>query len=571
MSQQGYRRLKPKPLEYRWIATVSLIILIFFYVVARAAWVQVVNAEWLQSEADKRSIRLLSRGAERGLILDRNGEALAVSVPVMAAYADPKAVRDGNGFADEARWDALAKVLELDTNTLLNSVQNNSGRFMYIKRQISPAVAEYITKLQIPGIRIQPESRRYYPAGEAVSQLVGITNIDEEGIEGIERTYNQHLTGSPTLERVRQALRGEIVENMVVVKEGEKPQDLTLTLDMRLQSFAYTTLKKATAYHMATSASLVLIDIPTGEILAMANTPSYNSNSRTGIQAYQMRNRAITDAYEPGSVMKPLVVAAVLEKGLHRYDDQINTSPGFMRLRGGTVRDSSNLGTASIGSLLVRSSNMGMAKMALTMPVQELVDFYSAFGFGQHTGIYLEGESAGYLPMRSRWSQHEQATLSFGYGLMATPLQVARMYATLGAGGISYPSTIIKSDQPPVGVRVLSEETANHVIEMLKGVPRQGGTAARAAVDGYEVAGKTGTSRKAIAGGYGADYVATFAGIAPANNPRLAMAVVINEPKGDQYYAGVVAAPVFSEVMAGALKMLNIEPTIAASARSTGT
>ncbi len=408
MSQQGHRRLKPKPLEYRWIATISLILLIFFYVVARAAWVQVVKAEWLQSEADTRSIRLLSRGAERGMILERNGEVLAVSVPVMAAYADPKAVRDGNGFVDEARWDALAKILELDRDALLSSVQNNTGRFMYIKRQISPTVAEYITKLKIPGIRIQPESRRYYPAAEVVSQLVGITNIDEEGIEGIERTYNQYLTGSPTLERVRQALRGEIVENMVVVKEGEKPQDLTLTLDMRLQSFAYTTLKKATAYHMATSASLVLIDIPTGEILAMANTPSYNSNSRTGIQAYQMRNRAITDAYEPGSVMKPLVVAAVLEKGLHRYDDQINTSPGFMRLRGGTVRDSSNLGTASISSLLVRSSNMGMAKMALTMPVQELVDFYSAFGFGQHSGIYLEGESAGYLPMRSRWSANRE-------------------------------------------------------------------------------------------------------------------------------------------------------------------
>ncbi|WP_298443245.1 penicillin-binding transpeptidase domain-containing protein [uncultured Ferrimonas sp.] len=561
MSRQGKRKTKPEAIDWRLMAAAGLIMLVFMAIVSRAAWIQVIEPERLRYEADMRTLRTTTTDVQRGMVTDRNGEMLAVSVPVMAAYADPKMVRDGNGFDDIRRWTALANVLEVNQQKLVGRVRDSKGRFVYLKRQVTPAVAEYIRKLKIPGIALKPESRRYYPAGEIAAQLIGITNIDDRGIEGLERNYNDWLTGSPAKYKVRKDRRGEIVENLSVVEEGENPNDLVLSLDMRLQSMAYTALKKATAYHMATSASLVIIDIPTGEVLAMANTPSYNPNSRKGLKPYQMRNRAITDAYEPGSVVKPLVVAAALDRGIVSTTDIIDTYPGYMRVRGGTVRDGKNLGKKDIGTLLVKSSNVGMTKMALQMEVDDLLAFYADFGLGTYSGISLDGEYTGNVPNRSRWSEHERATLAFGYGLTATPLQLARVYAILGAGGVSRSASILKRKNIPAGQRVLSEKTADDVVQMLTGVAKKNGTAPLAAIEGYEVAGKTGTSRKAVAGGYGEDYVTLFAGLAPANNPRLAMAVVVNEPKGDAYYGGNVAAPVFSEVMAGALQLLNVEPS----------
>ncbi|WP_028116208.1 peptidoglycan D,D-transpeptidase FtsI family protein [Ferrimonas senticii] len=561
MSRQGKRIVKPQASDGRMLFALLILFGVFALILGRAAWIQVLDPDFFRYEADKRHLRATVTDAERGMITDRNGEVLAVSVPVMAAYADPKMVRDGDGFNDMRRWQALANVLEINVDDLVSRVRDNKGRFVYIKRQVSPLVADYIRKLKIPGIALKAESRRYYPAGEIAAQLVGITNIDDRGIEGLERSYNDWLTGSPSKQLVRKTPNGAIIENLSVLEEGENSNDLVLSLDMRLQSLAYTALKKATAYHMATSASLVIIDIPTGEVLAMANTPSYNPNARDGLKPFQMRNRAITDAYEPGSVVKPLVVARALDIGMIQADSTINTSPGYMRVRGGTVRDGKNLGTKDIGTLLVKSSNMAMTKLALQMDVQELLGFYSGFGFGGESGISLSGESSGYLPNRSRWSEHEQATLAFGYGLTATPLQLARMYAILGGGGISRPLSIFKQKTIPAGQQVLSEQAADEVVKMLAGIAKKGGTAPRAAIDGYEVAGKTGTSRKAVAGGYGEDYVTLFAGLAPADNPRLAMAVVINEPKGQDYYGGTVAAPVFAEVMGGALQLLNVEPS----------
>ncbi|GIU46557.1 peptidoglycan glycosyltransferase FtsI [Shewanella sairae] len=561
MSKQAKRKQKPQLIQWRLYVVVAFVCLMFTSLVGRAAYIQLVEPEMLRHQSDMRTLRTTSREVQRGLITDRNGEMLAVSVPVKAVYADPKVVHDKNGFADMRRWQALADVLHEPKEDILKRVQSNPRkRFTYLKRQVTPAVADYIKQLKLPGIYLKPESRRYYPTGEISAQLVGITNIDDKGIEGIENTYNDWLTGTPSKQKVRKSRDGHVVERLDMVQEGESPNDLVLSIDQRIQQLAYRELKKATEVNQATSGSIVVLDVHTGEVLAMANTPSYNPNSRENLQSYRMRNRALTDSYEPGSTIKPFVVAAALEAGTIKVDDIIKTHPGRMRIGGKIVRDGRNYGDLSLSGILVHSSNIGMTKIALSMPVQELLGAYQTMGLGNYSGINLEGESAGLIHDRRRWSEFERATLSFGYGLMATPLQLARMYSILGNKGVLYPVSILKLKQKPEGTQVLSPEVAQSVMEMLVGVTEKGGTALKAHIEGYPVAGKTGTARKAVAGGYGEDYVALFAGVAPVHNPQLAIAVVVNEPKGDRYYGGDIAAPVFAAVMSGALQMLNVEP-----------
>ncbi|MCK8046618.1 MULTISPECIES: peptidoglycan D,D-transpeptidase FtsI family protein [Shewanella] len=561
MSKQAKRKQKPQLIQWRLYVVVGFVCLMFTSLIGRAAYIQIIEPEKLRHESDMRTLRTTSREVQRGLITDRNGEMLAVSVPVKAVYADPKVVHDKNGFADMRRWQALADVLHEPKEDILKRVQSNPRkRFTYLKRQVTPAVADYIKQLKLPGVYLKPESRRYYPTGEISAQLVGITNIDDKGIEGIENTYNDWLTGTPSKQKVRKSRDGHVVERLDMVQEGESPNDLVLSIDQRIQQLAYRELKKATEVNQATSGSIVVLDVHTGEVLAMANTPSYNPNSRENLQSYRMRNRALTDSYEPGSTIKPFVVAAALEAGTIKVDDIIKTNPGRMRIGGKIVRDGRNYGDLSLSGILVHSSNVGMTKIALSMPVQELLGAYQTMGLGNYSGINLEGESAGLIHDRRRWSEFERATLSFGYGLMATPLQLARMYSILGNKGVLYPVSILKLKQEPEGTQVLSPEVAQSVMEMLVGVTEKGGTALKAHIEGYPVAGKTGTARKAVAGGYGEDYVALFAGVAPVHNPKLAIAVVVNEPKGDRYYGGDIAAPVFAAVMSGALQMLNVEP-----------
>ncbi|HBF44971.1 MAG TPA: peptidoglycan glycosyltransferase FtsI, partial [Shewanella frigidimarina] len=498
---------------------------------------------------------------QRGLITDRNGDMLAVSVPVRAVWADPKHAHDQDAFKDMRRWQALADVLQEPVDELVRKVKNNpKKRFVYLKRQVTSAVADYIEQLKIGGIYLKSESRRYYPAGETAAQLIGITNIDDVGIEGIENTYNTWLTGTPSKQKVRKARDGSVVERLDIVQEGESSNDLVLSIDQRIQQLAYRELKRATEVYQATSGSVVVIDVTTGEVLAMVNTPSYNPNARDNLQPHRMRNRALTDTFEPGSTIKPFVVAAALDAGTVKVNELISTSPGWMRIGGRQVRDSSNYGDMTLAKILVKSSNVGISKLSLSMPVEQLLGTYQSMGLGNYTGINLTGESAGLIHDRNRWSDFERATLSFGYGLTATPLQIARMYATLGSGGILYPVSILKLRQPPKGEQVISNKVAYDVMEMLVGVTETGGTGTKAHIDGYPVAGKSGTSRKAIAGGYGDDYVALFAGVAPVHNPRLAISVVINEPKGDKYYGGDVSGPAFAKIMSGALQMLNVEP-----------
>ncbi|MCE9680298.1 peptidoglycan glycosyltransferase FtsI [Shewanella sp. AS1] len=561
MNKQAKRKQKPQLIHWRLYVVVAFVCLLFSSLVGRAAYIQIIEPEKLRHESDMRTLRTTSSEVHRGLITDRNGEMLAVSVPVKAVYADPKVVHDKNGFADMRRWQALADVLHEPKEEILERVQSNpKKRFTYLKRQVTPAVADYIKQLKLPGVYLKNESRRYYPTSEITAQLVGLTNIDDVGIEGIESTYNEWLTGTPTKQKVRKSRDGHVVERLDTVQTGENSNDLVLSIDQRIQQLAYREIKRATEINQATSASIVVLDVHTGEVLAMANTPSYNPNSRDNLQSYRMRNRALTDAYEPGSTIKPLVVAAALEAGTIKENQIFKTSPGRVRIGGKIVRDGRNYGDMTLDQVLVHSSNVGMTQIALSMPVQELLGYYQAMGLGSYSGINLPGESAGLIQDRRRWSDFERATLSFGYALTVTPLQIARMYAMLGNGGMLYPSSILKLKHQPEGQQVISPHVAQSVMEMLVGVTEKGGTAKKAHIEGYPVAGKTGTARKAVAGGYGEDYVALFAGVAPIHNPRLAMVVVVNEPKGDRYYGGDVAAPVFAKVMSGALQMLNVEP-----------
>ncbi|WP_025821033.1 peptidoglycan D,D-transpeptidase FtsI family protein [Shewanella marina] len=551
---------KPQLIQWRLKVVIGFILFLFSALVVRAAYIQVVEPDKLRHESDMRTLRTTSNQVQRGLITDRNGDMLAVSVPVKAVWADPKEVHKFDGFKDMRRWKALADVLHEPEQTLLDRVKDPKKRYVYLKRQVTPAVAEYIRQLKIPGIRLKDESRRYYPAGEITAQLIGLTNIDDVGIEGIEKNYNDWLTGTPTKQKVRKSRDGHVVERLSTVQQGEKPNDLVLSIDQRIQQLAYREIKKATELNQAAWGSIVVLDVHTGEVLAMATSPSYNPNSREHLQSFRMRNRAITDSFEPGSTIKPFVVASALQDGYAKADEIISTSPGWMRVGGRQVRDSHNNGNLSLAKILAKSSNVGISKLSLSMPVEKLLDKYYSLGLGNYTGIDLPGEAPGMIRESHRWSDFERATLSFGYGLTANTLQLARMYATLGNGGKLLPVSILKLTKPPEGTQVFSPKVAKDVMYMLQGVTEAGGTARQAHINGYPVAGKTGTSRKAVAGGYGDDYVSLFAGVAPVNNPRLAIAVVVNAPEGDRYYGGVVSGPVFAKVMSGALQLLNVEP-----------
>jgi len=561
MARQAKRKLNHQLIPWRLYVVVGFVLLLFCSLIARAAYIQIIEPDKLRHESDMRTLRTTSNQVQRGLITDRNGDMLAVSVPVRAVWADPKHAHDQDAFKDMRRWQALADVLQEPVDELVNKVKNNPDkRFVYLKRQVTSAVSDYIEELKIGGIYLKSESRRYYPAGEISAQLIGITNIDDVGIEGIENTYNTWLTGTPSKQKVRKSRDGSVVERLDIVQEGESSNDLTLSIDQRIQQLAYRELKRTTEMYQATSGSVVVIDVNTGEVLAMVNTPSYNPNARDNLQPHRMRNRALTDTFEPGSTIKPFVVAAALDAGVVKVNELISTSPGWMRIGGRQVRDSHNYGDLSLARILVKSSNVGISKLSLSMPVEQLLSTYQAMGLGHYSGINLTGENAGLIHNRHRWSDFERATLSFGYGFTATPLQIARIYATLGSGGVLYPVSILKLRQAPKGEQVISNKVAHDVMKMLVGVTEAGGTGTKAHIDGYPVAGKSGTSRKAVAGGYGDDYVALFAGVAPVHKPRLAISVVINEPKGDKYYGGDVAGPAFAKIMSGALQMLNVEP-----------
>ncbi|MEJ2763942.1 peptidoglycan glycosyltransferase FtsI [Photobacterium sp. MCCC 1A19761] len=556
------RRQKAPPVFIPWRFGVicGCILLALLALIGRAAYIQVLEPGKLIQEGDMRSLRVKAMPSARGIISDRNGEPLAVSVPVQAVWADPVQIYKSGGIQYPDRWYALADVLGLDRQDLLARLESNQQRrFIYLQRQVSPAMAAYVSKLKLPGIGLKDESRRFYPAGEVSAHLLGVTGIDSRGLEGVERTYDGWLTGEPGRRTVRKDRYGRVVEN-ISLKQREPGKSLSLSIDQRLQAVAYRAVKQAVADYRATSASVVMADVRTGEILAMVNAPSYNPNNREQLQSFRMRNRAITDAMEPGSTIKPFVVLAAMENGVADEDTIIDTGNGLMQVGGSRVRDVSRVGKADLTKILKKSSNIGVSKLSLAMPVDAVLGMYGSVGLGDASGINLIGEAQGFFPERRRWSDFERATLSFGYGISVTPIQLVRAYATLGAMGVNRPLSILKTEQVVPGRQVASVENTRKLLNMLETVTQEGGSAFRAAVPGYRVGAKTGTAKKAMAGGYSDEYIAMTAGVAPISNPRLAMVVVINEPQGDKYYGGLVAAPIFAEVMESALQILNVPP-----------
>ncbi len=557
-------KYQPTTVAWRFYVVIAIVVAIYGTLMARTAYIQIIEPDMLKEQGDNRSIRTATNTVQRGSIVDRNGDELAISVPVETVYADPKIIIENNALAMTDHWQALADVLDQDVKKLLSLIGTNPRkRFVYVQRQVSPAMANYIRQLKIPGIYLEKESKRFYPAGEISAHVVGFTNVDDKGIEGIERVYDQLLTGTDGAKRFRKDAKGRKIE-ILSVEESTKPNNITLSIDQRIQALAYKELKGAVKAFKASSGSVVVTNVRTGEILAMVNSPSYNPNNRRNTAIHRFRNRAITDIYEPGSTMKPLTMLSALEFGSVESSTIINTHPGWMRLGGRRVDDPINRGKLSLTDILVTSSNMGTTKLALSVPKAFLLDKFFDAGFGENTGTGLVGESSGMMHDRQRWSQYELATLSWGYGLAITPLQLARFYSTLGNNGVKQPLTIIKKgteltaelqDEP---VQVFSENYSREVVNMLESVVNE--HVGKAKVAGYRVGGKTGTSIKAFAGGYGNDYVGLFAGLAPISNPELAIVVVINEPGGDLYHGGDIAAPVFSRVMKGALQLLNIEP-----------
>ncbi|CAM3517671.1 Peptidoglycan synthase FtsI precursor [Vibrio aerogenes CECT 7868] len=547
-------------IRWRFYVLLVFVFVAFAILVGRAAYIQILEPDNLIYQGDLRSIRAKTIPSARGIISDRNGDPLAVSVPVEAVWADPATIFKYDELKETDRWYALADVLGLNRQALINKIKaNKSRRFIYLQRQVNPPMAKYIHELKLKGVGLKSESRRYYPAGEVSAHLVGVTGIDGHGLEGVERSYDSWLSGESGKQVIRKDRYGRVVEN-IALEEKHEGQSLKLTIDQRIQAIAYRAVKQAKADHRATSASAVIIDVKTGAILAMVNAPSYNPNNRADLQTFKMRNRVLTDSMEPGSTVKPFVVLAALENGVADKDTVIDTGNGIFQIGGSRVRDVSRIGKASLQKILQKSSNIGVAKLALRMPIQALLGMYTSVGLGEVSGLNIVGETPGIFPNRRRWSRFEIATLAFGYGIAVTPIQLAHAYATLGNYGRYQPIHIIDNNQQDLSHQVVDAEYAKLVLEYLETVTQPGGTATRAAVPGYRIAAKTGTSRKAAKGGYSDEYVTITAGVAPVSDPKISMVVVVNEPQGDEYSGGSVAGPVFSEIMKGALQIMNVPP-----------
>lgn len=550
----------PMLVHWRFALVLFALVAVFLSIAVRAAYIQIIAPDMLIEQGDNRTIRVRDNVNYRGLITDRNGQQLAVSIPAKAIYADPKVIHAEKALDDLERWQALARVLEIEVDKLTARVSNPERRFVYLKRQVTPAMSDFVRNLGLPGVYLRNESKRYYPMGEVSAHIIGFTDVDDIGQEGIEKLYNKHLTGTPDKRKIRRNAQGRQIE-ILDQQAGKKAEDLQLTIDQRIQALAYREIKAATIRYQATSASVVIVDISNGEVLAMANTPSFNPNNRKTVASHRVRNRAVSDAFEPGSSLKPLAVLAGLEFGSVDADSIIDTSPGYMFLGGSRVSDPRNYGKLSLREIIKHSSNMGTSKLALDVTQAFLMDTYYNMGLMSTTGLNMLGESDGIFHHRSKWSKHEISTLSFGYNIAVTAAQLARMYATIANGGVQNPLSIVSSQMVTEDpVRVVSEENALALLSMMESATERGGSGYKARVPGYRIAGKTGTSQKAVAGGYGEEYVNIFAGIAPASAPKVAIVVLINEPGGDLYHAGDTAAPTFSKIAAGALQLLNVMP-----------
>ncbi|MET0549324.1 MAG: penicillin-binding transpeptidase domain-containing protein [Xanthomonas sp.] len=524
--------------------------------IGRAAYVQLINSDFYQRQGEARYLRELPIATSRGMITDRNGEPLAVSTPVESIWVNPQEL-----LRSPDRIPQLAQALELPVDELTAKLSQKADKeFMYLKRRINPDKAHAVVALGIPGVFSQREFRRFYPQGEAMAHVLGFTNIDDRGQEGLELAFDSWLRGKPGAKRVIRDRKGAIVESIDLVKPAQPGKDLTLSIDRRIQFLAYKELRNALVENKAAGGSIVIMDVATGEILAMVNLPTYNPNAVNGVNPDVRRNRAVTDLVEPGSTMKPLTISTALKAGVVTKDTLIDTNPGYMAVGRFTIKDvPRNNGVLTVTGVITRSSNIGAAKIAAKLPDQTFYDQVHSYGYGSSPHSGFPGESAGVFPSPARWSGSSKTTMSYGYGLSVTPLQIARAYCALGNGGRLVTPTFVKG-QHEDSKQVLDPAIAKEVVAMMETVVTQGG-AKGAAILGYHVAGKTGTARKAGPGGYErGHYNALFAGLVPASNPRFATVIVINDPQGAKYYGGLVSAPVFHNVMEGALRLMDVPP-----------
>ena len=552
---------RPAFLALRHYFVLLVLLTLLAGLVGRALYLQVVEQDFLADQGVQRQIRTIETPAYRGSILDRFGTPLAISTPVDSVWVNPSEILQD--------MDALKRVtnkLELDYRDTVALLKERANReFVYLKRQLEPDFARAVSA-DVDGVYLQREYHRYYPAGEVVSHLVGFTDIDDRGQEGLELAYQDWLGAQPGQRRVIRNQRGEVIEELAQVKPAVSGQDLYTSIDMRLQYIAYRSLARAIKYHAAKAGSAVLLDARNGEILAIVNQPSYNPNQRRSMATAQLRNRALTDVFEPGSTIKPFTLAAAIDRGRFHAESQIDTSPGYWMVSGHPVKDVRNFGMLSLSDILRRSSNVGASRIAMSMHKRELWQSLKDYGFGEASGVYFPGESSGYFRHHSQWQPLDHATMGFGYGMSVSITQLARAYAVIANEGRLLDLSLIRkqAEQAPrnqISRHVMKSSTARQMIRMMAEVVGPKGTAQQAAIPGYQVAGKTGTAKKSIAGGYRKDdYVAVFAGIAPASNPRLVMAVMIDEPTQNGYYGGAVAAPVFRDVISNALRILDIAP-----------
>jgi cell division protein FtsI (penicillin-binding protein 3) len=547
-------RARPYDLRARMLALAVALGCCGVVLVGRAAQMQLLDKEFYAQQGDQRFLREVPIATSRGMIMDRNGEPLAVSTPVESVWANPKELLK---HAD--RLPELADALGIPREVLTQSIAQRADKeFVFLRRRINPDDADAVVARGIPGVYMQREFRRFYPHGEVMAHVLGFTNIDDHGQEGLELAFDQWLTGKAGAQRVIRDRRGRIVENVDLIRAAEPGKDITLSIDRRIQYLAYRELKSALIENGAASGSAVVIDVPTGEILAMVNQPAYNPNARGAAEPGTHRNRAATDVVEPGSVMKPFTVAAALENGVDPHI-MIDTNPGTMMLGKYRIGDVHNHGIVDLTHLLSYSSNVGAAKLGLAMTSEQLYSVMHRFGYGESTHSGFPGESSGVMAPPQTWGMVKRGTISYGMGVSVTPLQIAQAYAALANGGKLMPPTFIKGGAGTPR-QVLSPKLAREVLEMLENVTLPGGTAQKAAVTGYHVAGKTGTARTAEGGGYAKRYVSVFAGVVPMDRPKFAMVVVINNPRGHDYYGGLVSAPVFHNVMDGALRLMDVPP-----------
>lgn len=531
---------------------------IFLSLIARAVYLQVIDTDYLQSQGDARYLRVQKESPTRGMIVDRNDQPLAISTPVDSIWIHPSTILQQQ---DEYAYKKLSALLGMTRSQILKKAeQKKASQFAYLKRHIAPQLAKQILALDIPGVNSAREYKRYYPAGPVLGHVLGFTNIDNVGQEGLELAYQSVLEGQAGRTQILQDKVGHVVEYVEQLSPVQHGEDLKLSLDARIQYLAYRHLQAALKKHQASSASLVALDAKTGEILAMVSAPDFNPNDRAQLKSARFRNRSITDSFEPGSTVKPFTVAMALDEGVVKADTLIETD-GHFYIGRNRINDTKNHGVISVSDVIKKSSNIGSAKIAMMMEPKDLYDIYRTLGYGQTNKLKLQGEQKGILVKRKKWKPIEHATLSYGYGLSVNTLQLARSYQALANQGVMQPVSLHPVDQAPRGKRVFSKQTVEQVNHMLEMAASTEGTAPKAMVDQYRVAGKTGTAHRVENGQYQDDsYTSLFAGFAPVSDPEIVMVVTVSDPKGVDYYGGLVAAPVFSSVMEGALRFRDVRP-----------